>query len=202
MDSDSRYRQVAALHAANIDRGFLSSLGQAFLVLVYRAIDEAPDSVLIVEERGERVLGFVAGSAGMGAIYRRLLRNPVALAFALAPSLVRPARLRRIFEILRYGRGDTYDAHWPATELLSIAVAPEARGQGIADLLYRRLVAHFRSSGVGSFRIVVGDALAPAHRFYQRMGAVPSGRIEVHVGEGSRVYVQPIPPQILDRPVQ
>jgi ribosomal protein S18 acetylase RimI-like enzyme len=192
MDSSHRYRQVAALHAANIDRGFLSTLGQPFLALVYRAIDEAPDGVLIVEEREGHVLGFVAGSVGMGAIYRRLLHRPLPLASALAPSLFSPARLRRIFEILRYGRGDSGGARWPAPELLSIAVAPEARGQGIADALYRCLVESFRSRGIEAFRIVVGDALGPAHRFYQRMGATPAGRIEVHEGEGSRVYVQSI----------
>lgn len=192
MDSDHRYRQVAALHAANIDQGFLSTLGQPFLALVYRAVDEAPAGVLIVEEREGRVLGFVAGSIGMGAIYRRLLRRPVPLALALAPSLLRPARLRRIFEILRYGRGDSGATRWPAPELLSIAVAPEARGLGIADALYGRLVEAFASRGIAAFRIVVGDALAPAHRFYRRMGATPAGRIEVHEGEGSRVYVQSI----------
>lgn len=193
MDSDRRYRQVAALHAANIDRGFLSTLGQPFLALVYRAVDESPDGVLIMEVREGRVLGFVAGSVGMRTIYRRLLRRPLPLLFALAPSLFMPARLRRIFEILRYGRGGSGGARWPAAELLSIAVAPEARGQGVADALYGRLVEHFRSRGIGAFRIVVGDALGPAHRFYQRIGAMPAGRIEVHHGEGSRVYVQAIP---------
>jgi len=192
MDSDKRYQQVATLHAANIDRGFLSTLGQPFLALVYRAIDESPCGVLITEEREGRVLGFVAGSVGMRAIYRHLLRRPLPLLIALAPSLFMPARLRRIFEILRYGRRESDGARWPAAELLSIAVAPEARGQGVADAMYGRLVEVFRSRGIGAFRIVVGDALGPAHRFYQRMGATPSGRIEVHEGEGSSVYVQAI----------
>lgn len=190
---DARYRQVAALHAASIDQGFLSSLGERFLALMYSAIDGAPDGVLIVEEREGRVLGFVAGAAGMHGIYRRLLRRPLPLVLALAPSMLRPSRLRRIFEILRYGRSDGGGQHWPTTELLSIAVSLDSRGQGIAESLYQRLIDHFRSRGIADFRIVVGDALAPAHRFYRRMGAVPAGRIEVHAGEGSKVYVQAIP---------
>lgn len=196
MRNDIFYRKIAALHANNIDQGFLSSLGQPFLALVYKAIDDASDSVLIVEEREGRALGFVAGGAGMGTIYRYLLRRPVALAFALGPSLFRPARLKRIFEILRYGskRDGVLDARpLPMAELLSIAVAPDARGQGIADLLYRRLMTHFRSRDIGEFRIVVGNTLSPAHRFYRRMGAIPVGQIEVHAGSGSTVYVQSIP---------
>ena len=76
----------------------------------------------------------------------------------------------------------------PDAELLSLAVAPEWRGKAVADNLYARLVEAFRGQGVGSFRIIVGVALAPAHRFSQCMGAVPAGEVEVHVGESSTVY--------------
>ena len=191
MDKAERYRQVAALHAANIDQGFLATLGVSFLALMYRAIDEATDSVLLVEEQRGRVVGFVSGGLGMGPIYRRMLRRPVRLGAALLPSLLHPRRLKRILEILRYGgSGDVVGM--PRAELLSIAVDPVARGTGVAERLYRRLQAHFAESGVIAFRITVGDSLAAAHRYYQRMGAEAVGRIEVHKGEGSVVYVQQI----------
>ena len=189
MGHADRYRQVAALHAACIDQGFLATLGQPFLGLMYRAIDEAPGSVLIVDEAEGRVRGFVSGAAGMGAIYRRMLTHPVRLALALLPSLFRPSRLRRILEILRYGGGPGAQP-LPAAELLSIAVDPVWRGKGVAESLYRSLDAHWAGRGVPAFRITVGDALAPAHSFYRRMGAVPVARVEVHAGEGSVVYVQ------------
>ena len=51
LDRESTYRQVAALHAASIDQGFLATLGLPFLALMYRAIDEATDSVLMIEEK-------------------------------------------------------------------------------------------------------------------------------------------------------
>jgi ribosomal protein S18 acetylase RimI-like enzyme len=165
-------------------------LGEPFLELVYRAIDAAPNGVLIVEEHDGIVVGFVSGGEGMREVYRRMLRRPLALGLSLLPSLFRPARLRRILEILRYGQHKHGQGRLPHAELLSIAVAPEARGQGIADALYQRFVEHCRSRGIESFRIVVGDALAPAHRFYRRMGARPVSRVEVHAGEESVVYVQ------------
>lgn len=185
------HRQVAALHATNIDQGFLATLGVPFLTLMYRAIDEARDSVLLVEMRDGRVVGFVAGGAGMGPIYRRMLRSPVRLGWTLLPSLARPSRLRRILDILRYGRGKSVGG-LPASELLSIAVAQEARGTGVAETLYRRLAGYFAERGVDAFRITAGDALAPAHRFYARMGAVPAARIQMHAGQGSTVYVQAV----------
>ena len=190
MTPAERYRQVAALHAANIDQGFLATLGVPFLALMYRAIDEAGDSVLLTEEQGEQVVGFVSGGLGMGSIYRRMLRRPIRLGLSILPSLLRPKRVKRIIEILRYNGGASDDALLPDAELLSIAVDPSVRGTGVAERLYRRLQAHFVQRDIGSFRITVGDSLAPAHRYYQRMGAKATGRVEVHEGEGSVVYVQ------------
>lgn len=192
MGPEQRYREVAALHAANINQGFLATLGVPFLALMYRAIDEATHSVLLVEEQGGRVIGFVSGGLGMGPIFRRMLRHPIRLGFSLLPSLLNPKRLKRIIEIVRYGSGSGGPSGMPHAELLSIAVDPFARGNGVAERLYGRLQAHFAERGVPAFRITVGDSLAPAHRYYQRMGAKPVGRVEVHAGEGSVVYVQQI----------
>jgi ribosomal protein S18 acetylase RimI-like enzyme len=192
MNNDTRYQQVAMLHVANINQGFLATLGNPFLERMYRAIDETGESVLLTEECDGRVVGFVSGSSGMGPIYRRMLRRPLSLAWALLPGLLRPTRCKRIIEIMLYGQNkhDSLLQPLPQAELLSIAVDPAARGSGVGERLYRRLEEHFRERGVSSFRITVGDALLPAHRFYRRMGAKPVGRTQVHAGEESVVYVQ------------
>lgn len=189
MRREDVHRQVAKLHREGIDRGFLATLGEEFLTQMYAAIDAGPDSVLIVESTSGSVTGFVSGAGRMGPIYRRMLRRPLALALALLPAVVNPTRLRRIIEILRYGRADALPPGVPDPELLSIVVAASSRGQGVADRLYGRLVEHFRLRGESGFRIVVGSSLAPAHSFYRRMGAQPIGEIEVHRGERSVVYV-------------
>lgn len=182
------YRQVAAIHAAEINEGFLALLGPGFLELMYQAIDESPGSVLFVEMADDRVVGFVAGTRDMGPIYRRMMRNWVRLGFALLPSLVRPHRVWRILEILRYGGGDGA-AELPPHELLSIAVDRRWRGKGVAPALYQRLAAHFREAGADGFRIAVGDVLDTPHHFYRKMGAVPAAKIEVHRGQTSTIYV-------------
>ena len=187
------YRKVAELHADSIDQGFLSTLGLGFLALMYEAVDEAKGSVLLVEHRNGRIVGFVSGACGMRSIYLRMLRSPIRLGFSLLPSLVRLGRLKRIFDILRYEGGGDDGVDYPEAELLSIAVDPDARGQGVADSLFGRLSDHFRNQGFTAFKIVVGDELAPAQRFYSKMGARPAGRVEVHAGEGSTVYIHHIP---------
>ena len=189
------YRQVARLHMDGINRGFLPQLGQGFMALLYEAIDRCQASVLIVEVENAKVIGFVSGAGSMKPIYRQLLRKPFHLLVALLPSLIRPQRLKRIYEILRYSsrtnNGEVMTL--PEFELLSIVVAPAARGTGCSEHLYKKLIEHCDQQQIEAFKIIVGDALAPAHRFYQRMGAQPAGRVEVHAGERSVIYVQVIP---------
>lgn len=189
--SAQRWDAVARLHADAIDQGFLATLGVGFLSLLYRAIDESPSGILLVEEREGRLAGFVAGSEeGMGPILRRLLRHPLRLAAALLPVVAHPARLGGIVEVLRAGGHASDTAGLPRAELLSLAVAPSHRRQRVAEALYARLRERFAARGIASFRIVVGASLLPAQRFYERMGARAAARTEVHRGNPSIIYVQ------------
>ncbi len=188
-------RAVALLHASNLPGSFLATLSPGFLAEMYRAIEATPRAALFVErnETG-RIVGFISGSAGMGAIYRRMLARFHVLPFQLAPTLFQPRKIARIVEILRYSAKASKGAERspPHAELLSIAVDPSARGTGASARLYERLCHHFARLGEPSFRIVVGAALEPAHRFYRRMGAAAAGEIEVHKGETSILYIQRI----------
>mgnify|MGYP003576763873 CR=1 FL=1 len=167
--------------------------------LLYRAIDGNTTSVLVTAwEKGE-MIGFAAGGGSMRRIYLRLLKRPLALAKALAPVLLSPRQLVRVVDVVRYTFGGSpVDAEVPPppNELLSIAVTPAARGQGHADSLYQRLCDEFSARGVDCFRIVVGSDLARAHRFYARMGARPIGKLKMHRGAASVVYLHEISPAV------
>lgn len=191
MKNPDYYKQIAQLHIQNIDQGFLSTLGVAFVSLMYRAIDEGNDSVLFAAEEGGRVVGFVAGAAAMGTIYHRMMKRWPMLCVALLPALLSPRKLRRILEIMHYSKskgGVSPDV--PEVELLSIAVDPSYRGKGYSSHLYGELVNYFARRGIPGFKIIVGEKLGAAHKFYQRMGALAVMDIEVHGGEKSTVYVQ------------
>lgn len=189
MYSREIYRQVAQLHAANIDKGFLCSLGTSFLALLYEAIDRSEGGVLLVALRDDQVVGFVAGTQGMRAIYGQLLRRWPSLMIALLPAFASPRKLWKIGEIVRMRKKQQRLSNLPQAELLSIAVDPAQRRSGHAQILYQGLVNHFRERKVGRFRIVVGAPLAAAHRFYLKMGAQTAGRIVVHRGQESVMYV-------------
>jgi ribosomal protein S18 acetylase RimI-like enzyme len=183
------YQRVAELHIQCISQGFLATLGPHFLSLMYEAIDEGDESILHVQRDGGEIIGFVAGANGLGPIYRRMIRRWPRLVRALIPALLSPLRVWRMLEIIRYGSGSPQSGEFPSAELLAIGVLAPFRSRGHAEALYRALCDSFRGKGIARFRITVGEGLRPAHRFYQRMGAVAAGRVAVHRGEPSVVYV-------------
>lgn len=188
MADEAIYGQVAALHAAAIDQGFLSELGPRFLTLLYEAIDRSPASILIVDVEAGQLRGFVSGGTGLGPVYRHLLKRFPALVWALWPVIFSPRKLRRIAEVLLH-TGKQAPADLPVAELYSIAVSPDFRGRGVAERLYVALRAAFAGRGIAEFVIVVGDALAPAQAFYRKMGAEPIARVQVHGDAGSVLFV-------------
>ncbi len=188
MHNQADYRQVAELHSAAIDQGFLSQLGPNFLSLLYEVIDKSPTSILIISKENGLVRGFVCGTVGLGPVYRSLLRRLPSLALALLPLIASPKKILRVFEILRH-ISKTPEEDLPLAELLSIAVTPAVRGSRLATQLYEGLRKAFGDMGIPEFRIVVGKTLGPAQAFYRKMGAMPRAEIAVHGGAVSTVFV-------------
>ena len=68
----SDYRKVAQVHAASINRGFLSSLGERFLALLYEAIDADRNSILIVSKASAKPDVLVGLIASEDAVVARI----------------------------------------------------------------------------------------------------------------------------------
>lgn len=183
------YREVARLHIACMEDGFLPTLGEAFLALLYESIDVDPGNALIVESKNGKVIGFVAGGYGMGSIYRQMLKQWPRLFYILFPSLLNPFKLKKILEIVLSKTEINSEFSKNKNELFSISVSMEFRGQGVAERLYGKLCQWFLANSVCSFKIVVGENLARAHAFYVKMGANPVDKITIHAGEVSTLYL-------------
>jgi ribosomal protein S18 acetylase RimI-like enzyme len=186
--------QVAALHTTAIKEGFLSSLGEPFLRRLYARIASSRRAFLLVA-RGERtgasspqadIAGFVAGSAGVGRLYREFAwRDGPAVALSSGARLVRS--MPRVIETLRYGAsdGDPGDVRDAETELLAIAVAYNARRSGIGAALVRSFMATAAASGSSSARVVVGATNRAGRSLYGSAGFTEVGRFELHAGSES-----------------
>jgi len=188
-----RQRAAAQLHVSCLRGGFLPTLGQDFLEVVYRCIDEHPACVLLTESIDGQVIGFVAGTTGRSSLRRVLGLHPFRAAVALAPSLLSIGRLKGIAKVAGYSVKREDQAHsWPRAELLSIAVHPKHRGKGVAERLFRQLEQAFGDLGVDDFRIVVGANMAPALSFYRKMGCEERGRIRLHGDATSMILARRI----------
>jgi L-amino acid N-acyltransferase YncA len=178
---------VAALHAARIGEGFLTSLGPRFLTRLYRRIALASGSVLVVAEADGTVVGFVAATTSTRRLYAEFLRrDAVPAALAAAPAVLRAPR--RVWETLRYGAGRD---GLPAAEVLSIAVAEGATGGGVGGLLLVAALDALAALGATEAQVVTAVENQAALTMYERAGFRRWGRTEVHPGVVQEVLVWP-----------
>ncbi|MEN7341928.1 MAG: GNAT family N-acetyltransferase [Pseudomonadota bacterium] len=183
-------RYCAAVHAAEIPDGFLPSLGQRFLSLLYQHFARAENTFLVVAlDDGDSVLGFLCGSLGTGGVYKSFVKAYGFRAVAaLFPKLLMPSVLRRIFETLAYP-SRTDDLELPDAEILNFCVRADSQGAGIGRALFEASMEAFRQRGVDAIRIVTGERQQSAQRFYEKVGASLHTTFSVHGQEKSLAYV-------------
>lgn len=181
---------IGRMHMENISTGFLSSLGLGFLTRVYKAMIAWPQAVVLVADAGAGPVGFVAGVADTGAFYKRfIVRSGVPAGLAALPSLMRSGGFRKAWETLRYSQGEGVGAEVKA-ELVSMAVDPMFRGQGLSQKLGMEFLASPVIVKGGAVKVVVGASNTVAIGVYEKMGFKDGGTIEIHAAETSLVMVQ------------
>jgi ribosomal protein S18 acetylase RimI-like enzyme len=191
---------VAALHCAAIDEGFLSTLGERFLLRLYARILASSHGFVLVSEathavqsKEPQIAGFVAGSGNVSRLYREFFwRDGPAVARSSGGRLVRS--LPRVAETLRYGtkgdgprarRSSPSELPAPETELLAVAVDGGARRRGTGAALVDAFTATARATGSASARVVVGAENRRAIALYGRAGFREYDQIELHAGTRS-----------------
>jgi len=186
-------RRAGQLHASSITEGFLPRLGERFLERLYRCVVNDDHSFLLVAENREGdIVGMIAGTEDVHALYRRFLRRDgLRAAISAAPRVLR--NLRAVLETLRYGGASTADL--PAAELLAVAVDREARGTGLGRELVDALNAEFARRGTSSSKVVVGAANDTALHLYRTCGYHDASSLEVHRNIQSQVLVWSLPPR-------
>ncbi len=187
--------QVIRIHRTELSGGFLSSLGDRALRLLFEHAASCPTSVLLVARTGQnREIGaFLLGTINTGAFYNSFfLRKGVYAVFQLLPKLLSFKRIFRVMETLLYPRQKAVQ-DLPDAELLDIAVSGTAQGMGVGRQLFNAFCEELRDRGVTEFRITTGEELKQAHRFYEKLGAERVDDIEVHSGSKTFVFIYRIP---------
>jgi ribosomal protein S18 acetylase RimI-like enzyme len=187
--TDGDVASAAALHADHIREGFLSFLGPRFLRRLYRRVVRVPGSFLLVAEAQGTILGFLAGSTDVAALYRAfVLRDGLPTAFASGGRLIRS--WRRVLETLGHGSG----AAGVGAELLAVAVDPAARGRGAGARLVEGFLTEVARRGGNAAYVVVAADNETAVALYRRAGFHTAERFELHRGTESLLMEWPARP--------
>jgi ribosomal protein S18 acetylase RimI-like enzyme len=180
---------AASLHGQLIADGFLSSLGPGFLRRLYRRIIRTEGSFLLVAEAEGTVIGFVAGSEAVGALYRSFFWRDGVVASLSAPLQLVTA-LPRVLETLRHGRGA---ARADGGELLAIAVDPRWRHRHLGRQLVEGFLRELEQRGAAAASVVVGSDNAAAIAMYRQAGFTPTRTFEMHRGTQSVLMEATVP---------
>ena len=176
---------IAALHAARIDEGFLTSLGTPFLRRLYARVLHSDDAFIVVDDLDGMTTGFAAGVANLGGLYRRfIVRDGLRAGLQAAPRLLK--NLPRVVETLRY---PAITGGLPEAEVLAVAVAADRSGHGVGRSLVRGAIDEFVSRGITTAKVVTTADNLAALAMYQACGFVAAHGVEVHAGRSSEVLV-------------
>lgn len=176
---------MAKIHKAEIGKGFLSSLPNAFLENFYIALVESRSSFCIVVKENNQVVGFVSGVIDLNKFYRYFLAHYFFQSFfILLPKIL--SSFKKIVETLLYPKKEE---SLPKAELLVIAIKQEFWGKGLGKSLLEVFLAEMKKRNVEIFKVVVGEQLIPAIKFYEKNGFRFLKSISIHGNALSRVYV-------------
>ena len=193
--------QVARLHGENLPIAFISSLGRPFVRTLYRAIGQAPGSCVIVGlGSAGQVAGFIAGTVSSRAMFGWILPRYGALFFGhLMLRAWSPAVLRKIAETALYmsrkpGKGnreETGREDGVEAELLSIAVSPACRKQGVGRGLLESFEAFLRLHSCRCYKVATHGPDEVSNAFYSAAGFTLN-RTFVHHDRPMNEYVKAI----------
>lgn len=180
--------QIAKIHKQEINQGFLSQLGEAFLSKLYEAMIIFPNSFVVVAKENNQVIGFISGCANIKNFYKYFLKKYFfCTVIILLPKLLNFNTVKKISETLKYSK--KHEKKLPETELLVIAIKKEFHGQGIAQKMFDSFINEMEKREINQFKVIVGENLLRAIGFYEKMGFKFHSSISVHKNKPSKVYI-------------
>ena len=180
--------RVADLNINGISSGFISSLGQDFVTSLYEAVAEDDNSFGFVALEDKQVIGFAAFSKNLSKLYKYVaLKKGFKFAFILLRKLISLQTIKKIWSNIFYPK-KMKRMNLPDAELLSIVIAPEGRGKGIAKNLIKKGFEECRLQDIKKLRVLVSADNQAANNLYVDSGFKLHFRVDSH-GIKSNIYV-------------
>lgn len=187
----SQIEAVARLHLELLPEGFLASLGERGLGLVYEHMASSRHGILLAafEDGDDQALGFITATPDCGAFYRSFaLRRLLPAVTVLAPRFLSPRGMRRALETLVYPTRSSV-SRLPSAEIVSFTVSPSRQGSGLAAALFREVASELERRGHERLKVLTSEDQHRARGFYEKMGARKAGVIERYRGHRCYAYV-------------
>jgi ribosomal protein S18 acetylase RimI-like enzyme len=185
---------VVQVHLDSFRGFFLTFLGPAFLRELYVATLADSSGIGFVAEDGKGICGFVAGTAQPSGFYRRVLQSRwwrFALA-AVLPVLKRPSIIPRLLRA--FSMPEQATQHEGRGTLMSIAVLPEAQGNGIGQALVWAFLEEAAQRGLRQVDLTTDrDGNEATNRFYQDLGFVCERTFVTPEGRAMNEYIISLP---------
>jgi ribosomal protein S18 acetylase RimI-like enzyme len=182
---------IVIIHKQAFSNFFLTRLGDEFLRRYYALVLDYPAGVVLVSERHATLEGFVCGFVEPPEFYRLMWRNKRAFVLPALPALIRHPSLAT--GVLRgVQRIQTSASKTPvrSCELSSIAVAPEAGGNGLGKALVQAFVKEALSMDAQYIYLTTdADGNESANALYRQVGFLYTRRFLQRKGRWMNEYV-------------
>jgi ribosomal protein S18 acetylase RimI-like enzyme len=182
---------IVKIHQKAFSHFFLTRLGVDFLRNYYALVMRYRAGIILVGETPNGLQGFACGFVDPADFYRLMWRSRGMFVVPLLSALVRhPSLAARVLDGVH--RIQTPESEWPARacELSSIAVAPEAGGNGLGKALIGAFVAEARSMDAHCVYLTTdADGNDAANAFYRDSGFQHTRRFLQRKGRWMNEYV-------------
>ena len=182
---------VVNIHQKAFGNFFLTRLGGAFLLKYYSLVLNYHSGIILVGDAQGALKGFACGFVAPAEFYQLMWQARLTFAPPVVSALIRHPSL--ITKVL-YGvhRIQTPASEWPSRscELSSIAVAPEASGNGFGKALIRAFLAQARSMDADCVYLTTdAEGNDAVNAFYRDVGFQHARRFLQHEGRWMNEYV-------------
>ncbi|MCI8280167.1 MAG: GNAT family N-acetyltransferase [Lachnospiraceae bacterium] len=162
---------IADIHLQAFEGFFLTFMGKGFLKQMYRSYCEEQSSGLLAAEEDGNLVGFLAYSGDMSALYKYMIKKRVLIFawFSLGAFLRKPAVFMRLLcAFLKPGESNRKETYM---ELASIGVSPAVKSKGIGTKLVEELK---QMTDFGTYAYITLETDAnnneAVNKFYQKNG--------------------------------
>lgn len=187
----SDIQALAKIHLQELRFDFLPSLGEKFLLLLYRNLLENKTVYIYVAEQKSNIQGFIVGSKNFNKVFKNiLLKNFIQYVMIIIPQLIlKPFLCKNVFETIFYVKKEGEDV--PEAELIIICVASRYHHKGIGKKLVFLLEKVFYKKNVKNYKVSTTDKNIIANLFYRSLGFVYHHNFFLY-GKKINLYVKQI----------